>query len=118
MKVTVYQQVYVCADKSKALVILVGEDGGVLDRHYFTYEAYPLVKIAWETFEGVARVLRRCFNADTIDYHCNILGHYHLTKNERGYVRKLIENRLIGKKSETKVTWTDPIEDNNEEDAA
>lgn len=115
MNMTVYQQVYVSADKTKVLVILVDEEGSVIDRHFLTYEAYPLAQIAWEAFEHVTKVLRRCFDADTIVYNCNVIGRYQLTKKDRGYVRQLLENRLIGKKSGKKVSWVEPAEENSEE---
>lgn len=115
MNMTVYQQVYVSADKTKVLVILVDGEGSVIDRRFFTYDAYPLAKVAREAFEHVTKVLRRCFDADTIDYHCNVLGRYQLTKQERGYDRQLLESRLIGKKSVNKVSWVEPAEENTEE---
>lgn len=115
MNMTVYQQVYVSVDKTKVLVILVDGEGGVIDRRFFTYDAYPLAKVAREAFEHVTKVLRRCFDADKIDYHCNVLGRYQLTKQERGYDRQLLESRLTGKKSDKKVSWVEPEEENSEE---
>jgi hypothetical protein len=117
MKVTVYQHVYVSGDKTMTLVLLVDENGSVFDRHTSAYEAYPLNKIAWDNFEYVTKILRRCFNADTIDFNCNVLGRYHLTKQNSGYARKLVEHRLLPKDAR-RVTWSEPVKDEEEEAAA
>lgn len=116
MNMTVYQQVYVSVDKTKVLVILVDGEGSVIDRRFFTYDAYPLAKVAREAFEHVTKVLRRCFDADTIDYHCNVLGRYQLTKKKLGYAKHLLESRLTSKKTDVRVSWAGPAEENIKED--
>ncbi|WP_336077727.1 hypothetical protein [Paenibacillus sp. 203] len=117
MKATVYQHVYVSGDKTMTLVILADENGSVIDRHNVTYEAYPLIDVAWSNFEHVTRIVHRCLGADIVDYHCNVLGHYHLTKRGSGYGRKLVQNRLTGKQS-TKISWSNATEEEQEEESA
>ncbi|MNJ63345.1 hypothetical protein D3C77_592400 [compost metagenome] len=116
MTITVYQQVFVSADRTRTHVTIVDDSGKVIDRRFSDYEAYPLGQIALENTQTLLRVLKRNLSPDCVVYDCNVLGRYEYRATSSGFKGELLSHPRIDEKDTPRIQWAEPILEEEEEE--
>ncbi|MBP1905501.1 hypothetical protein J2Z32_002131 [Paenibacillus turicensis] len=116
MTITVYQQVFVSGDKTRAHVTIVDSSGKVLGRRFTDYEAYPLAQIAADNTQFLLRVLKRSLSPKRVIYDCNVRGRYEYKANSGGFEGMLLSHPRIDEKDTPRIQWVEPSTEDEEED--
>lgn len=113
--ITVYQQVYVSGANTKVHVTVTDTDGEVIGRHFSTYEAYPLAKIAAQHLAFMLRALRRSFDIAAVIYDCNVMGRIEHKPKGNGWSRKQISHPRFNPSDKYCIKWTEPEPEEDDE---
>lgn len=116
MTITVYQQVFVSVDRTRAHVTIVDSKGKVIERRFTDYEAYPLAQIAAENTQSLLRVLKRSLSPKRVIYDCNVRGRYEYKATTSGFEGKMLSHPRIDEKDTPRIQWVDSLPEEPEEE--
>lgn len=114
MKITVYQQVFVSADRTRTHVTIVDDSGKVIARRFIDYEAYPLSQIAFKNTQTLLRVLKRSLSPDCVIYDCNVRGRYEYRATSSGFKGELLNHSRFEEKEPARIHWVEPPSEEEE----